>query len=366
MDRVTFLALAALTLTAPRARAHDYPISPVLVALRVEPDRMVADVDSDSIYWIEEVVGLHPMPPDGWPEAARRAAQDYANAHLRLSADGRRLQGTLLSASYRQGLGQVNEQGRIHLRLAYPALGEAKTLSGEADFFEDYRQERLAEKAPILPFQTFETRLSVPGRLPHEFVLRPGADSFSLPAADARRTRAQRALQSLSAGAARVLLDWSAWPALLALSLSMAPAPGRARAAELAAVALGAALPISPDIQPAWAAGVCAALAAGRWLPAAPALETAALAMLGRAWSLGALSELPGAAPGAAERALAAAGFLAAAAAALGAGALAAARAARGLERESASRAAELFERRRRLAATAIGIVCAAALLGGR
>lgn len=351
-----------LLLGAGPAAAHDYPILPVSAVLRVEPDRVVVDLDSDSIYWIEEVLETNPLPPTGWSAATRAKAAAYVDAHLRLAADGRPLAGTLTNASYVQSLGEVNEQGRVRLRLVYPPVGDARTLSGRADFFEDYRRERLGEHAPLLPFQTFETRVSVPGTASRRFVLSPGAEEFSVPVSEARRTGVQLGLESLGVGASRVLELWTAWPALLALALSAGPgAPTRSRAAAaLFAAAAGAALPLPAPAWLAWAAGLAAAAAAGRWLGAAatPALETAALAALARTWADAALPWLPRAVPTPAERALAAVGLIAAAAAALAAGAAAAAARRRALVRVSESRAEEIFQRQRGLAATALAIVC--------
>ena len=133
-------AALLILLSAGPAAAHDYPIKPVVVELRVEPDRVVADVDSDSIYWIEEVIGLSPMPPRNWPADARAKAEKYALEHLRLAADGKPLTGRLVEGSYVQRPWEVNEQGRIRLRLVFPPVAEAATLNGAMDFFEDYRQ----------------------------------------------------------------------------------------------------------------------------------------------------------------------------------------------------------------------------------
>ncbi|NNN07182.1 MAG: hypothetical protein HKL90_14915 [Elusimicrobia bacterium] len=364
-------ALLAFALAvAPRAAAEIYPIAPVSVLVRAEPDRTVVDIDADSIYWIEEVLEEHPLAPDGWSASTRAKAEAYVNAHLRLSVDGRRLSGRLLGASYRQALGQVNEQGRVRLRLAYPALDAGATLSGAADFYEEYRQGQLRDKQPLLPNQIFETDMLVAGRRPRAFVLVPGADSFTLPATDALLSRFERARQSVQAGAEQVVESWAAWPALLALALSLGPRPpSRARAAALlAAATAAAALPIPTPERAFWAAGAAAALGAGRWLAAgtAPWLEAAAAAALARAWLTAALPELPRSVPGPLERGLAAVGALAAAAALLTAGVAAVGAERRRMSSLSQARADVLFERRRRLAATALGIACVwGALHGG-
>jgi hypothetical protein len=363
-------ALSALLLLARPAAAHDYPIKPVRVTLRVEPDRVAADIDSDSIYWIEEVVGLHPMPPTDWPAGARAKAEAYVNAHLRLNADGRRLTGRLVAASYVQRPWEVYEQGRYHLRMQYPSAGDAGTLSGEVDFFEDYRQERLEEKRPVMPFQDFRTILTVSGG--HRFELKPGSTSFSTSVAAARVGAFPLFLDSVETGALTgVLTAASGWPALAALALSLAPgAPSPRRWAALLAAALFGAAPwpgAPPEWLP-WAAGASAALGAGRWLGAISSfwLEAAAAAALGRYWAFEARPWLPSMTPGAFELGGAAAGILVAAAILLVSGLLAANAERRRLSAISESRAAELFERRRRLAATALLIVCAFGLFSGR
>lgn len=355
-------ALALLLAASPAWAVHNYPIEAVKVVLRVEPDRIVADVDSDSIYWIEEVIGLHPLPPSHWPADALARTEKYANEHLRLSLDGKRLEGRLLDASYAQRPWEVNEEGRLRLRLVYPPAADGSVLSGEADFFEDYRQERLAEGAPILPNEDFRVLLTAPGRDARSFELHPGASSFSLPVSGARRGVAARLLESFAAGAKAALDDAEGWAALAALALSLAPGvPSRRRLAALAAAAAAGAAPFLPA--PAWlewSAGAAAALAAGRWLgaPSAPWLEAAALAVLARAWAAQAFTRLPAAAPGAAEQAAAALGLLAAGAAALAAGTAFATLERRSLSAHSEARAPELFDRRRRLAATALLLVC--------
>jgi hypothetical protein len=362
------IAALLILLASGPAAAHDYPIKPVQIVLRVEPDRVVADVDSDSIYWIEEIVGLTPMPPRDWPADARVNVEKYVNAHLRLSAGGRRLAGRLIGWSYVQRPWQVYEQGRFRLRLAYPAAADGETLTGEADFFENYRQERLKGKEPLLPIMDFRALVSVPGSPALRFELKPGSVAFSVPVAAARRGAAARFLESLRAGAAAVLDAAEGWAALAALALSLAPgAPSRRRSAGLVAAAVaGAALPAAAGVPwLAWAAGAAAALAAGRWLSeaSAPWLEAAAAAALARAWSLEALVALPRSSPGPLERTGAALGLLAVAAAALAAGLAAATAARRAAAVHSESRASELFERRRRLAATALLVVCGGGLI---
>jgi hypothetical protein len=368
---MTTSAALLLLLLSPRASAHDYPIFPVDVVLRVEPDRVVADVDSDSVYWIEEVVELHPMPPRGWTAETLARAEKYVNEHLRLNADGRALAGKLISAEYVQRPWQYNEQGRFRLRLAYPPVEDAAALSGEVDFFEDYRRERLENKEPLIPGKMdFRAFLSIPGKVTRRFELKPGTVSFSVPVADARRGAPARFLESAAAGASAIVDEIAGWPALIALALSLGPGTTARRRA---ALALGAAIAgtvlarVAAPIRLEWTAGALAALAAGRWLGAAPAagMNAAALALLDAAWTGAARPGLPSAAPGAFERGAGAAGILLVVLALLSAGAWAVDAERRRLTTVSETRAGELFERRRRLAATVLLIVCGCGLFSG-
>jgi hypothetical protein len=351
---------ALLWLLALPARAHDYPIKPVEAVLRVEPDRLVVDLTSDSIYWIEEVTGLHPMPPNAWPADALIKTEFYTNNHLRLSADGQALHGRLIEASYVQRPWEVSEQGTFRLRMTYPSVSDGSVIQGHADFFEDYRQERLEGKQRILPSMDFRTLLSVPGKRHFLFELKPGASAFSLQGADGRRTVPARFVESLKAGVEAVLGSAPAWPALAALALSLAPghpSPGRWAALLLPVLALGA-VPCSARWLP-WAAGLTASAAAGRWLMdgAAPWLESASAAALGAYWSGAAMPWLPRALPGLFERFAAIIGESVAFVAVLCIGLLAVSVERRNLLALSQSRCEELFSRRRRLAATALLIV---------
>lgn len=359
------LSLILLLLAALPARAlHVYPISPVSVRLRVEPDRVVADIESESTVWIEEILHVNPLPASGWPSPILRTAQDHVNAHLRLSADGARLSGRLADAAFVQRPWQVNEQGRVRLRLTYPPVRPGAALSLEADFFEEYRQEMLEELAgrPLPYAEDYKTFLRAG---PRRFILKTGIAPYQLPEGDARPGGVERAFIACAAGAKALFGAASTWPALAALALALAPAPPARRRliggllALAAGLAAGAARPSAPDAA-AWTSGVLAAIAAGGWLGgvATELLGAASLAALGGALSAWTSPWLPAAAPGAGLHAAASAGTTAAAAALLAAGWTAARAERKRLETVSEMRAAQLFERRRRLAATALLLVC--------
>ena len=349
------LALGA----ALSASAHDfYPIRPVKATLRVEPGRVVADLRADSIFWIEEVTGLHPMPARDWPAETVAKAEAYANGHFRLAVDGKPLEGKLVEARYRQLPWEVNEEGTFFLRLVYPAA-DGSAITGTARFYEEYRKEIAAELGgrPVPSPEGYRTIVDIPGRRRLSFVLTDGAPSFTASAAEARRTTFAMALESLRRGAGAAFGTAAGFPTVLAIALCLgARAPGRGALGLLLASAAGgfaAGGLLSAPAWLVWAGTLGAAVAAG--LPRlAPAAGAAAAACLGLAWCAAARPALPNAAL-AFPAALA--GALASGAALLAVVRLGVRAEHRRLAEVSESRVEELFARRVRLTATALAMV---------
>ena len=349
------LALGA----ALSASAHDFfPIKPVKATLRVEPDRVVADLRADSIFWIEEVTGLHPMPPKDWPAETLAKVEAYANGNFRLSLDGKPLQGKLVEARYRKLPWEVNEEGTFFLRLVYPAAA-GSSIAGTATFYEDYRKDIAGELAGRpLPFpEGYRTFLDIPGRRRQSFTLTSEAPSFTVSADEARRSSLAMTLESLQRGAQAALGTAAGFPAMLAIALCLgANAPKRSSLALLLASGLcgfaaGGFLPAPPWL--IWAATLAATVAAGlgRLTPAAGA---AAAAGLGFAWCEATRPLLP---HSALALPAALAGALAGGAALLSVAWLGVRAEHRRLAEVSESRVDELFARRVSLTATALAMV---------
>ncbi|MBI5245646.1 MAG: hypothetical protein HY923_00570 [Elusimicrobia bacterium] len=294
MKYTVSLLLLALSASA----LEGYPIRPVSVKLEIESDRIVADIETDSIYWIEEVAHLHPMPPADWPADARGRVQDYVNSHLRLSDGGRVLPGALDSARYRQLPWEVNEEGRFFLRMVYPPASGAE-LEIAASFFNEYRAEATAAYAgrPFPPSVVFRTDVSVPSK---HAILTPESPAITIATGAARRGALATIVASLRAGAATALGTAAGFPALLAIALCVGGAAfDRRKAAVLAtASALGfacaGALAWTPPWQ-IWPWTLATALVAGRWRRA-PSVAVATASALGLAWAVAARPTMPHAA----------------------------------------------------------------------
>lgn len=357
---------ATLLFVISGASAHEgYPIPPARAVLRVEPDRAVLDLRVDSIYFIEEVVGLHPMPPRDWPADALAKTEAYVNAHLKLEAGGKVLHGKLSAARYRQLPWEVTEEGTFFLRLEYPLFADASgDLVVTSRLYEEYRKEMEAEYPGGAPYKgDYRLLLEAPGRGKFELELAPGVPA-RLPLDRARRGRAAMNLEALLAGFAAAFAVAAAFPALLGLGLWAAGTEGGVPADHLIALAACVILGADTAIVTAlpWAsrtvwAGLLLSSAAAAFSRRGVGRDASALAFfcLGAAWGAEAAPVLPHA------------GRLASLAAAAGsaAGGLLLFEAARRLglyERAQArliseSRAGELFAARARLAASALALI---------
>ncbi len=328
------------------------------MTLRVEPDRIVADLKADSIIWIEEVAQLPPMPARDWPPETIAKVERYTNAHFLLSAGGAPLQGKIVEARYRQFPWEVNEEGAFFIRLIYPPAPVGATLTATTRFYEEYRKELERELAPPIPFvDGYRTILEIPGRRRRTFTLSPATPTAAVSAAEARRTGLAMTLEASAAGAQAALGMAAGFPALLAIALCLGAAPpGRAALSILLASAAGGfitGLFFTPPPWLIWAATFVASLVVGRPRTAL-ALSAAAAGSLACAWCAAASPLLP-------HYALAFPSALIGALAAGTALLLAAGFGVRAEHRRLAcvceSRVAELFARRARLTATALAMV---------
>jgi len=355
MNLATLVVYLAL-----HASAHEgYPIYPVRATLRVEPDRIVADLRADSIFWIENVAGLHPMPAHNWPDEVSARVESYVNSHFRLSSNGGLLSGKLVEARYRQQLWEVNEEGVFLLRMVYALPSAGVALTGTASFYEEYLREITAEYGGrTIPYASgYRTLLSIPGRRRLAFTLTPEAPAFTASTDEARRTSLAMALESFLRAASAALGEAAGFPTLLAIALCLGAKPPSRSAVAILLASAGCGF-VAGHFHDAptwviWAATLGASLAAGgRRL--ASFMSAAAVAALGLSWSGAAGPLLP---HYALALPAALAGALAVGVALLSTAGLGVRAEYRRLAEVSELRVEELFARRVRLSATALAMV---------
>src|SRR5437879_3500640 len=184
-----FLFLTSLCFGPGALEAHEIPIHPVEIELRVYPDLIRATMNSNQCYWSAEILRVS-LPPPAWTETLLGQVKKYVDEHFPLTVDGKPLESRILEARYVQEPWQDVLSGRVIFRFLYrlpPQKG--RWLSGRATFFSEHARED--------PDENYVTYLDVPGRRHMRWVLPLKAPGFELPIDEATRTPWQAAWDRL-------------------------------------------------------------------------------------------------------------------------------------------------------------------------
>jgi hypothetical protein len=200
--------------------AHDIPIHPVDIQLKVYPTWIHMTLNSNQSYWFAEVLQLG-SEPTVWMEKFNSPIKKYVDDHFKLAIDGVPLESRMLSARWDQNPWRSHLLGRVIFQFSYalPPQG-GKRLEGSATFFSEHAAE---DKDEI-----YMTYLDVPGRKHMKVSLPLNASRFELPLADATRTPLQERMDFLwDQFVTRGFTPFAAVLALVALYLAVSWRPRR-------------------------------------------------------------------------------------------------------------------------------------------
>jgi hypothetical protein len=172
--------LTAVLLSPGALRAHESPIHPVEVQLKVYPRGIHMTLDSNQCYWFAEVLKLD-AEPAMWMETFNGPVKKYVDEHFKLTLDGVPLESRMLGVHWAQNPWQNHQLGRLIFQFSYslPPQG-GRRLEGSATFFSELAAEDKDE--------VYETHLDVPGRKHTKLSLPLSAPHFELSLAEATRT----------------------------------------------------------------------------------------------------------------------------------------------------------------------------------
>jgi len=201
VQKRSYLTIAVLFFGAATLQAHDIPIYPVDVDLRVYPGVVRVRIDTNKCYWFAEVLHLE-VPPPEWTDAQKGKIKEYVDDHFQLSVDGKRLDSHLEYIRYVQGFWQpYSLEARLLFTVSYAVPGpRGKSLKGHAAFFqEDWAVEEKEAKAEhrALDSRAYETHLHVHGRTPVSLTLTMEKPDFEFPMAAIRRSSWQARTDAL-------------------------------------------------------------------------------------------------------------------------------------------------------------------------
>ena len=190
--------------------AHDYVTYPVLIDIRIEPHQIRATIESDGIYWRNEVMGvpmIFSMPATDWPAPFQTAARGYLDRCFQISMDGRPL--TAESFHCRHIQEPFNRAGsRVVFTLTYPVAEMGRRLSGRARFFSEMYDQHQRETGPKENHGVFLSRLRVVGPKKVEIALPYEKPDFEILTEGMVMTEIQRSMERFGKSA----MIWAASP----------------------------------------------------------------------------------------------------------------------------------------------------------
>jgi len=192
-----------LGLAARPVGAHVLPVHSVRAQLRGAGEALHLHLDTNAIYWQEEVLGAEP-PLEDWSQDLLDKAKAYIDSHLKLALDGKPLEGRLVEARYAHEPWQDWKSGRIHFRLSFPLPSQEGKLSGEMRFFfEEKAHEAGAAGRELLRVakekdfpREFWTELEIRGKGSRVLKLTPESPGFSFPVEAALQSFPQAVVES--------------------------------------------------------------------------------------------------------------------------------------------------------------------------
>lgn len=131
------LSVCCLGLVPARLAAHDYPIVPVHLELRIEPNFILGTIKSNSIYWSEELIASTVPLASQWTQQALHSAEIVVNSFLTINIDGQQVPGQLVRAQLIEEPLRPAESF-LQMIFKYPRLVGAQTLTGKSQFFKKY------------------------------------------------------------------------------------------------------------------------------------------------------------------------------------------------------------------------------------
>jgi len=182
---ISFFSLIPATLSA-----HDYPMTPVELKLKIEPGEIYATLKTNSIYWTEELLkgagnlGAH------WPEKASAKAEELINSYLQIFSEGVPIKGSLLNSRLIEEPFHPDDT-YILFRVTYKLPSGTKNISGGAEFFKEYWQEERAAHGQRVnlgtlkgePEKLFVTNISIAGHKDFKLSVPIDNPNFSIPIA---------------------------------------------------------------------------------------------------------------------------------------------------------------------------------------
>jgi len=119
-------------------QAHDYPIHPVKINMKVEPKIIHTAIKTNVVYWREKVLGSKCAQPGNWPEDIKQKAKDYIDYHFSIFLDDEILKGSLIDSRYVEAPFAGADNAELVFTIDYPITVAGRDLTIVSKFFNEY------------------------------------------------------------------------------------------------------------------------------------------------------------------------------------------------------------------------------------
>jgi hypothetical protein len=225
------VSILLLGLAVSAARAHEMPIYPVVINLKIERNQIVMHAESHGGYWQDSVLfNRKSLPATNWPAEYQYRAQNYFEKSFDLFLDGNKLASRAFECRYYEEPLREFKTSRVVFDAIYPIrdlkreLSET-TLSGKATFFiEEYVHDQKNVRGSRV-HQEFLTTLRLQGEKSADISVPIEKPDFSIPLHGFVRTDFQVFWDRVFGKAKHVTSQDGFWLALVGIGLLLWPRP---------------------------------------------------------------------------------------------------------------------------------------------
>ncbi len=213
-------AVATLFVVLPICvRAHEIPIFPVDVEMKIESHEIHVTIESKAGIWLDEILSVpytKPLPATHWDPVYEQKAREEVKKSLHIGMDGRELDFTKFECRFVQE--PLNEQSaKVVFDVHYPIVAVGKEIAGISQFFVPHWIEQQKSKDPDRKADVFETRLRVIGSKTLQLSLPINKPAFRFSTNGLLFTEQQKRFEKIRAIGVRLMSSAFFWIALIAI-----------------------------------------------------------------------------------------------------------------------------------------------------
>ncbi|OGS18287.1 MAG: hypothetical protein A3J83_07045 [Elusimicrobia bacterium RIFOXYA2_FULL_40_6] len=202
---IIIFMLFVIGLFSNLAYAHDYPIYPVKIDIKVESQKICACIRTNAVYWREKVLGGKCIQSSNWPEDVKQKAKNYLDYHFSVFLDNELLKGSLIDSRYIEAPFIGADKAELFFKIEYPVTAAGRNLTVSSKFFYEYH-EHIESKHSHQGYKhgsvrkEFVTHLNISGKIRQKIIIPVCNPERSFSFKEVLITPEQRSIEFLGLG----------------------------------------------------------------------------------------------------------------------------------------------------------------------